>query len=348
MPSPRTLPTSLRSFSRIEAIELPSRGFTAAATTLVRTLDESRSVSLDAAGVSTTGSGVLRLSIVDAYGRALNARADLVLRSEDTGHVQHFATVDVSRRVIIRGLSDRVDNRSVLDVTIPHYRLVRWVVRAVPWKEDTITEIAVPIDPEEVRAPKFPAFKDLPALPRQLCDPLAPGRASAIAVYRSMTAVQKAHLLNCVARAATLPIREGFTLAQLLESSGARLIDLRQDRLRLRLSHDAAAQLPLSSENSLLVRVPAALHTPPPGYALVASGKTPDPLLRFQLTLFRSDADHQVELEFDESQGLLCVFRVERTDYSGQTHPYDVHELLIRHQHVDPGYILGTSARAFG
>ena len=339
MPSPRTLPRPLRRFTRREAVVLPSRGFDASALALTRSLDEARAVTLDVgAEVSASSTGVLRLSIVDAYGRAMNGRAKLVLRSEDSGRVLRAAGVDVSRRLIVRGLSAQPDSRWLVEVEIPRYRPVRWVVRTVPWKEDTTTEIFVPVDPKAVQTPVFPAYAALSPLARQWCDGASVG-VSGRSAYQGMPALHKAHLLNCAARVSALPIREDLTLGQLLQSIGAGLVDVRADRLRVRLPNDAAT-LALSSENSPFVPVPAALHTPSAGYSLVASGKTRDPLLPFQLTLFKGDADHELELEFDETQGLTCVFRVERTGYSGQTDPYDVHELLVRHQRVDPGYTL--------
>ena len=161
-----------------------------------------------------------------------------------------------------------------------------------------------------------------------------------------MGALQRANLLNCYARASAFALAEGLTLAQLLESTSARLLDARSDRLFLRIGNDAAARPPAFFGSGPFEPAPAALHAPPPGYQLAQSGKTHDPLLSFQVTLFKGDGDYTMEMEFDNIQALLCVFRAleDRRDLRnlGRTHPYDVHQLLIRYQHVDPGYELRT------
>ena len=45
------------------------------------------------------------------------------------------------------------------------------------------------------------------------------------------------------------------------------------------------------------------------------------------------------DIDIDDAAGLQHVFQVVRNKLSGNpTHPYNIHEILIEHQHLDPGY----------
>ena len=45
--------------------------------------------------------------------------------------------------------------------------------------------------------------------------------------------------------------------------------------------------------------------------------------------------------DIDDAAGLEHLFQVLRNELTGRpTHPYDIHEILIKHQMLDPGYEL--------
>lgn len=70
-----------------------------------------------------------------------------------------------------------------------------------------------------------------------------------------------------------------------------------------------------------------------------ASFKTPDPLGNLQLT-FANDAKKSfaVDADLDDHQGLKHAFDVIKHKFSGDTNPYDIHEVLVKFQGIDPGY----------
>ena len=46
-------------------------------------------------------------------------------------------------------------------------------------------------------------------------------------------------------------------------------------------------------------------------------------------------------IDIDDAAGLGHVFQVLRNHLTGNpTHPYNIHQILIAHQHLDPGYRL--------
>jgi hypothetical protein len=50
------------------------------------------------------------------------------------------------------------------------------------------------------------------------------------------------------------------------------------------------------------------------------------------------------DIDIDDAAGLEHVFQVVRNALSGRpTHPYDIHEILLAYQEIDPGYNLVVS-----
>jgi hypothetical protein len=46
-----------------------------------------------------------------------------------------------------------------------------------------------------------------------------------------------------------------------------------------------------------------------------------------------------VDVDIDDAAGLGHVFQVLRNTLTGRpTHPYDIHEILVSYQQLDPGY----------
>jgi hypothetical protein len=87
--------------------------------------------------------------------------------------------------------------------------------------------------------------------------------------------------------------------------------------------------------------VSAALHSPPAGFTAGGSFKTDDSYGNLQLTFWQSGDNWTADIDIDDAAGLEHVFQVLRNTLSGRpTHPYDIHEILIAHQEIDPGYEL--------
>ena len=94
-----------------------------------------------------------------------------------------------------------------------------------------------------------------------------------------------------------------------------------------------------SVADGLFREVDGSLHHPPAGYAAAGSYKTDDHYGNLQLTFFTCEADCIVDVDIDDAAGLTHVFQVARNELSGRpTHPYDIREILIAYQGIDPGY----------
>jgi hypothetical protein len=69
-----------------------------------------------------------------------------------------------------------------------------------------------------------------------------------------------------------------------------------------------------------------------------ASFKTPDPMGNLQLTFASRSVNRMaVDADLDDHQGLKHAFDLIKHEFSGNTNPYDIHQVLVKFQNIDPG-----------
>jgi len=93
----------------------------------------------------------------------------------------------------------------------------------------------------------------------------------------------------------------------------------------------------------LFHNVSAELHDPVPGYTITDSFKTFDHYGNLQLTFQRRGVagdDYVADVDIDDAQGIEHLFQVLRNTVTGPTNPYDIHDILVMDQRLDPGYSL--------
>jgi hypothetical protein len=89
--------------------------------------------------------------------------------------------------------------------------------------------------------------------------------------------------------------------------------------------------------------VPAMLHIPPPNFVALDSFKTADRYGNLQITFFTRPErlEFIADIDIDDAQGIEHVFQVvDHSVLSTETHPYDIHEIMLEYQKLDPGYRL--------
>ena len=116
-------------------------------------------------------------------------------------------------------------------------------------------------------------------------------------------------------------------------------VRLEQDRFFVRTS---AALVEETAHSNAFHSVSAALHDPMPGYHAVSSFKTFDHYGNLQLTFQRrgdTGDDYAADVDIDDAQGFEHIFQVLRDTVEGPTHPYNIHDILLRQMpRIDPGY----------
>ena len=194
-----------------------------------------------------------------------------------------------------------------------------------------------PVDPEKVKGIEAPIFSDLPEdLQRVLNDSLieSPPDLHGEALYDAMEDEQKAGLLNIYHKMTATELPSGRNTFSYVDS----LTKVQGDRFYAKIEED----LIRDANDSDMFEVPSGLHPPPAdGFVCVGSLKTDDDHGNLQLTFFAKPPEFMVDADIDNSAGIQHSFDViEHTITNTETHPYDIHEILVHHQDLDPGYRL--------
>ena len=111
------------------------------------------------------------------------------------------------------------------------------------------------------------------------------------------------------------------------------------------MSHELREEVKNSALSGHFFEAPSGLHRPPDGFESAGSWKTPDHYGNLQVTFFAKGSSEWVaDIDIDDAGGLAHVFQVLRNHLTGRpTHPYDIQQILLVHQKIDPGYSLVVS-----
>jgi hypothetical protein len=290
------------------------------------------------------GTARLELELTNAAGDDLNdfVRVELFSASSST-HTQ--SNVQVQRKFAIKDIEVSPTTLYKVVLTPSNYRLVQFFVMLTDGQTRSQT-VPFPVDPARVAGLQAPGFG---ALSPELQSILTTSEISRFAapdgsflqgndLYEVLddTPKLKACLLNIAAKSAATALRDGQSCLDHYFG----MISLEQDRLFIR-THAALRE---EVQNSPLFHsASAALHPPIPGYQIVDSYKTLDRYGNLQLTFQRRGTtgdDYVADVDIDDAQGIEHIFQVVRNSVNGPTNPYDIHDILVIDQHINPGYFL--------
>jgi hypothetical protein len=285
-----------------------------------------------------TDAGRLELEIVDVHGLRLTEPVDIDLRHRVLSDHRRVSDVDATRVIAIANLRTEPQGLYTLEITAPSYRPVaRFVtIPASGVKRELVT---LPIRHDRARA-IFPSYDELDERVRGLLERSRRVRGheglTGRALYDALSDVARAGLLNIAKKSLATEFKNGADLlphVTLLDSLG--------DRCFVEVPRALIEQMPALVDGELFRPVNGALHEAPDGLVAAGSFKTADAFGNLQLTFFQNDAQCRADVDIDDAAGLGHVFQVARNHVSGQpTHPFNIHQILIAHQHLDPGYRL--------
>jgi hypothetical protein len=282
--------------------------------------------------------GTLRLVLQDVRGDRLHEQVDVILKHQVLSDQRIAKNLAGDKTIVIEGLHAAPQGVYSILVDPPSYlAIARFVtIRAGSPTDLTLT---FPVDPKKIKDVAFPAYGELPARAREILG--ASNGVSSFegqageALYKSLDPVRRAGLLNIVAKAASTvfsggrPVLDYFT----------QLRDVRGDRLFVMASKELRAETENSVPDDLFRPVDGSMHEPPTGFTRAGSYKSDDRYGNLQLTFFLCGDDCMVDVDIDDAAGLGHVFQVARNELTGRpTHPYDIREILINFQGIDPGY----------
>jgi hypothetical protein len=285
--------------------------------------------------------GSLALDLVDVYGDHLNDRFDLFLKHTVLSIAPTIKNQDASKQLVVDALDSTQGGLYSLLVYPTSYRPVSQFIRINEGKTTPLT-LTMPIVPEKVVRVDFPAYA---ALPPDLQSVLAASDVEGNEgvhgsdLYAVLDNLQKAGLLNIYWKMQHTTFANQRNVFSYVSS----LTRVRGDRFFSKVQTDLRDTVKNSVHAGLFQEVDGGLHTPPKGFQLADSFKSKDHYGNLQLTFFSNPNTMEfiVDADLDDAQGIEHIFQVLHNSITGSpTHPYNIHEILIAYQKIDPQYKL--------
>ena len=274
----------------------------------------------------------LRLELYDAYGDPIRERVDIYLYHQTLSETRAVRSVETTKPVNIKGLRGAPEGLYRLFIDPPSYLPVSVFVNV---KASGITERSLPfaVDPDKVLRVSFPEYSQLgPA--RDLLEASRVSDQAGEALYNGLDDIRRAGLLNILAKSRRTPLTGGGVVLDSLR----KLVRIEGDRSFAVVSPDLCSKIKSSVTAGTFTEVSGALHEFQ-DYTCTGSYKTLDSYGNLQLTLFRKGDDWVADVDIDDAAGLGHVFQVARNAITARpTHPYNIHDILVRFQEIDPGY----------
>lgn len=279
----------------------------------------------------------LRLDLVDVHGNPLREDVDIVLRHRVLSEVRKVRA-NAANRIEIAGLHGAPQGLYRLDIDPPSYQYVSLFINM---KASGITSLKLifPIDPDKITKVNFPAYDELHADLRRVLENSSNvlsfvGR-SGRELYESMDDIKRAGLLNIAVKSAATQYSNGRTALSYVQE----LKELRGDRFFCAVPKELREETKDSEIERLFRSVSGSLHHPPDGFSGAGSFKTFDRYGNLQLTFFMRADNCVADVDIDDAAGFKHIFQVLGNKLSGKpTHPYNIREILIGSQQLDPGY----------
>jgi hypothetical protein len=280
----------------------------------------------------------LELEFVDVEGRRLTETVDIHLRHHVLRDQRRVQAHDASRAIAITGLRPEPEGLYVMEVKAASYWPISRFV-TVPASEGPTQTVRLPIRPDRARA-LFPAYDGLDDRVRGILERSRDVRGhqglTGPALYAALSDEARAGLLNIAKKSLATPFRNGADLLQHVT-----LLDILGDRCFVEVPPALHEQMPGFVDEDIFRPVDGSLHQPPAGFVPAGSFKTLDAFGNLQMTFFQKGSTWRADVDIDDAAGLAHVLQVMRNHFTGDpTHPYNIHQILVAHQHLDPGYRL--------
>jgi len=281
----------------------------------------------------------LQLELLNVYGKFLGEKVDVILRHQVLNEIVK-ASVNATNKIQITGLRGAPQGLYRIEIDPPSYQ---YVSQFVPMKASGITPLSLtfPIDPGKVKKVNFPAFAsklvsdDLRTLLENSDKVFSFEGKKGKELYDALDDIRRAGMLNIAVKTAASPLTNGRTVLSYIQ----RLNEIRGDRFFCTVSKELREETKNSVAEGLFDPADQSQHHPPEGFSHAGSFKTPDHYGNLQLTFFMKGDECVADIDIDDANGLEHIFQVLRNKLSGNpTHPYNIHEILVGYQHLDPGY----------
>jgi hypothetical protein len=271
----------------------------------------------------------------------LQENVDIFLRNLHLSHNPSFRKIDASKQVNITTLHSGPQGIYSISIDPPSYHPVSHFETI---KTSGITEktIAFPVDIDKIVSVAFPDFggltKDLRSLLTNSPNVFGFENNSGEALYNALDDIRRAGVLNIARKTLATTLSNQKSSLSLIKE----IRELRGDRFFAFVEKELREEVKHSVNTGLFHPVSGSLHHLPAqfvGFTDAGSFKTDDHFGNLQLTFFMKGDECVADIDIDDAGGLAHIFQVLRNRFTGSpTHPYNIHQILLMHQRLDPGY----------
>jgi hypothetical protein len=289
------------------------------------------------------GDGKLNLEIADVHGARIAERVDINLFNQGLAEKLVVRGVDAGKKINISNLRSGPEGLYRIEIDPPSYLPVNRFI-TIPEGKPRELFVTCPVDPNKVLRVDFPPYGSLKPESTRLLEGSSkvlgfPGLSGG-GLYDALDDLRKAGMLNILAKSARTRFPSGKSVVDYMTG----LRELRQDRFFTGIAQELRDETKNGVATGYFRPVSSLLHRPPEGFTEAGSFKTQDSYGNLQLTFWQRAEEWVADIDIDDAAGLEHVFQVVRNALSGRpTHPYDVHEILLAYQEIDPGYNLVVS-----
>lgn len=290
--------------------------------------------------------GTLKLDLVDVFGKRLKERVDISLRNLHLTHNPVLKNVDATKIINIKNLHSGAQGIYQVFIDPPSYHPIN---RFENVKTSGTTDRSLPfaVDIWKIVSVTFPTFPNLVKELRTLLtnSPNVFGfeNKTGEALYGALDDIRRAGALNIARKTLATRLTNEKSVLSLIKD----IRELRGDRFFAFVEKELREEVKNSVNTGLFHEVDGSLHHLPAqfeAFERAGSFKTDDRFGNLQLTFFMKGDECVADIDIDDAGGIRHIFQVLRNHFTGSpTHPYNIHQILMKHQHLDPGYRFNLS-----
>lgn len=285
--------------------------------------------------------GKLKLDLLDVFGKRIQEKVDISLRNLHLTHNPFLKSVDGSKIINITDLHSGPHGIYQITIDPPSYHPVSHFIN-IKTSGATEKTINFPVDISKVVSVTFPTFpnvvKDLRTLLTNSPNVLGFEGKTGDALYTDLDDIRRAGVLNIARKTLATRLSNDKTALSLVKE----IRELRGDRFFAFVDKELREEVKHNVNTGLFHKVSGSLHHLPAqfvDFTQAGSFKTSDHFGNLQLTFFMKGDECVADIDIDDAAGLGHIFQVLKNHFTGSpTHPYNIHQILVMHQHLDPGY----------
>ena len=285
--------------------------------------------------------GKLKLELLDVFGKRVQERVDISLRNLQLTHNPVLKSRDSSKIINVSNLHGGPQGIYQISIDPPSYHPISQFIRVKP-SGDTELVVSFPVDISKVISVTFPTFPNVPKELRSILtnspNVLGFENNTGKDLYDALDDIRRGGVLNIARKTMATRLSNGKSVLSLIKE----IRELRGDRFFAFVERELREEVKHSVNAGLFHSVDGSLHHLPAqfvGFSPAGSFKTDDHFGNLQLTFFMKGDECVADIDIDDAGGLGHIFQVLKNHFTGSpTHPYNIHQILVKHQHLDPGY----------